>query len=192
MNLIGLLQSNRSYRRFDESHRISVDKLKYLVSLTRYSASGRNAQPLKYMLINEKKLCDSLFPFTSWAGYLKTWDGPDEGERPAAYIIVLKDTAIGSNIFCDDGIAIQTIMLGAAEKGLGGCIIGAFNRQQVIDLMEIPERFEPLYVLALGKPSEKVVLEDIVNDDVKYWRDMDDVHHVPKRTTDELIVSVNK
>lgn len=192
MNLIGLLQSNRSYRRFDESHRISEDKLKYLISLTRYAASGRNAQPLKYLLVNDKTLCDALFPFTSWAGYLKTWDGPAEGERPAAYILVLKDFAISSNIYCDDGIAIQTIMLGATEKGLGGCIIGAFNKQQVIDLFTIPERFEPLYILALGKPAERVVLEDIQNDDVRYWRDMEDVHHVPKRTTDELILGINK
>jgi nitroreductase len=120
---------------------------------------------------------------------LSRWSGPAEGERPSAYIVILGDTELRKDFGCDHGIAAQSIMLGATERGLGGCMIGSIDRPKLRQVLDIPERYEILLILALGKPAETVVLEDVGPDgDIKYYRDEDDVHHVPKRTLGELIL----
>jgi nitroreductase len=124
-----------------------------------------------------------------WAGYLSRWSGPAEGERPSAYIVILGDTELGKDFGCDHGIAAQSIMLGATERGLGGCMIGSIDKKKLRQALDIPERYEILLILALGKPAETVVLEDVgPGGDIKYYRDEEDVHHVPKRTLDELVL----
>lgn len=182
-----LILKNRSYRRFKESERLTNEQLRKWLELARFSASARNAQSLKYILVVDEIQCDKLFPLLGWAGYLKGWDGPKKGERPAAYFVMLNDREITNNYYCDHGIAAQSILLGAVEDGYGGCIIASVNRAKVKDVFELDDRFEVIQVLALGKPAEKVVLEEMENDDYKYWRDEEDVHHVPKRSIEELI-----
>ncbi|MGQ7868290.1 nitroreductase family protein [Sunxiuqinia sp. sy24] len=184
-----LILKNRSYRRFLERERISRKQLSAWIDLARCSASARNAQSLKYVLVTEEANCEKLFPLLAWAGYLKDWPGPAKGERPAAYLIMLNDREISENYFCDHGIAAQSILLGAVEEGYGGCIIAAVNRKKVSALFELSNRYEVLQVLALGKPDEEVILEEMVNDDYKYWRDERGVHHVPKRALEDLILS---
>lgn len=184
-----LIRKNRSYRRFHQDVSVSMETLRDLVNLARLSASGANLQPLKYVLSSDPETNANIFPHTRWAGYLKDWDGPDEGERPTAYVIILGDKEIRSSFGCDHGIAAQSIMLGASEHGLGGCILGALDRSALRDALDIPERYEILLALALGKPRETVVLEEIGPDgDVKYYRDESGVHHVPKRSLEELIL----
>jgi nitroreductase len=129
-----------------------------------------------------------VYSCLAWAGYLTTWEGPDPGERPTAYIVILGDKEISDSFGVDHGIAAQSIMLGASEAGLGGCIIASVKKEKLKAVLDIPKDLEVLLVLALGKPVEKVVLETIANNDVKYWRDEKRVHHVPKRTLDEIIL----
>lgn len=184
-----LVRSNRSYRRFDESHAIPRDTLVELVSLARYTASAANRQPLKYILTADPDVNARIFPCLAWAGYLKEWPGPAPGERPSAYITLLIDRTITTEWWCDDGIAAQTILLGAAERGLGGCMIGAIQKPKLQEVLSIPDHFLIRLVLALGKPAETVVLEDLApGGDIRYWRDEAGVHHVPKRGLDELIL----
>jgi nitroreductase len=184
-----LIRKNRSYRRFHQDVSVSMETLRDLVNLARLSASGANLQPLKYVISSNPKTNAKIFPHTRWAGYLKDWDGPDEGERPAAYVIILGDKEIRSSFGCDHGIAAQSIMLGASERGLGGCILGALDRTALREALDIPERYEILLALALGEPKETVVLEEIGPDgDFKYYRDENGVHHVPKRSLEELIL----
>ena len=187
--LFDLVQRTRSYRRFDQNVSISIETLRDLVGLARLSASGANKQPLKYVLSCDTETNALVFPHTRWAGYLPDWPGPQEGERPAAYIVILDDTEISASAGCDHGIAAQSMMLGATERGLGGCMLGALDRPKLRAVLDIPERYEILLVLALGKPAEKVLVEDIGPDgDIKYYRDGQDMHHVPKRTLPELIL----
>lgn len=183
-----LLLKNRSYRRYFQSVRISSDELKELVGLTRFCASGRNAQPLKYRLVNDEMVCGEVFKTLAWAGYLTDWDGPVEGERPSAYLIQLLDTTIVENCLCDDGIQAQTILLGAVEKGYGGCLVKAFKNEELRAALQLPEHLKIMYVIALGKPKETVVTDDMAGDDYKYWREKDGTHHVPKRKPEDLIV----
>jgi len=160
------------------------------VELARLSPSAANLQPLKFFISNDPIKNAEIFPHLAWAGYLKDWPGPAAGERPAAYIIILGDTKISKSFGCDYGIAAQSILLGAAEKGLGGCLIGSIKRQPLQALLNIPDQYEILLVIALGTPKEKVVLENIADGNIKYWRDKNDVHHVPKRSLEEIIFYV--
>jgi len=184
-----LLRKNRSYRRFHQNELVARKTLEELVDLTRLCPSASNLQPLKYILSSDAEQNALIFPHLAWAGYLAGWSGPADGERPAAYIIVLGDTDITRRFGCDHGIAAQSILLGAAERGLGGCMIASIERDKLRKALNIAQRYEILLVLALGKPSETVVLDDAKSpDDIKYWRDDADVHHVPKRPLSELIV----
>ncbi len=185
-----LVQINRSCRRFQEDHEVGLETLKELVNLGRMSASGANLQPLKYILSCDPKTNADIFSCLAWAGYLKDWPGPAEGERPAAYIVVLGDPGITQDVGCDHGIAAQTIMLGAREKGLAGCMLGSVNRKLLRDLLDVPEHLKILLVLAIGKPNEQIVLETLEPDgSIRYWRDNEGVHHVPKRKLEDIVVA---
>jgi len=190
MNLQNLIEKTRTYRRFDGNQDISAETLASLVDLARMSASGANRQPLKYMLVTDPAQREILYPCLAWAGYLTTWEGPDPGERPTGYIVILGDKEISESFGIDHGIAAQSIMLGATEAGLGGCIIASVKKERLRAAFDIPKQYEILIVLALGKPVEKVVVETIQNNDVKYWRDEKMNHHVPKRPLDELIIKL--
>jgi nitroreductase len=184
-----LILKNRSYRRFHQKVDIKLETLKELVDLARLSASAMNAQPLKYILSSEPQKNSLIFPHLAWATFLKTWSGPAEGERPSAYIIILGDTEISQFLTYDAGIAAQSIMLGATEKGLGGCMIANIQKEGLRRALEIPPRYEILLVLALGKPKEKVVMETVGPDgNTRYWRDSEEAQHVPKRPLDEIIM----
>jgi len=187
--LAELVRKTRSIRRFDQSRRISRETLRELVDLARITASGSNKQPLKYMLFDDSADTDRIFPLTAWAGYLPDWPGPEEGERPAAYILILLDKEISETVDCDHGIAAQTIALAAMEKGIGTCMIGSIKRVPLRREFAIPDRYEIKLILALGYPVETVVLDEIKDGDVKYWRDENRVHHVPKRSLDEVIIN---
>jgi len=184
-----LILKNRSYRRFYQDKEISLEELSELVDLARLSPSARNAQPLKYVLSNTPDSNNIIFKYLSWAGYLHHWNGPSEGERPSAYIIMVNDTAISSNFFSDNGIAAQSILLGAVEKGYGGCIIGSVERLQLQRDLNIPSQYKIVQVIALGVPKEEVVIEEL-DQDHKYWRDMHEVHHVPKRSLTDIILKL--
>jgi nitroreductase len=184
-----LIIKNRSCRRFHQEVSIENKTLRELVDLARLSPSAGNLQPLKYILSCESEKNALIFPHLAWAGYLQDWPGPSEGERPSAYIIILGDTEVTSSFGCDHGIAAQSILLGAREKGLAGCIIGLVQRERLRQVLAIPVRYEILLVVALGKSKETVVVEGIgYAGDIKYWRDDKGVHHVPKRSLDEIIV----
>ncbi|MDA3868240.1 MAG: nitroreductase family protein [Salinivirgaceae bacterium] len=187
MLLLELIKKTRSFRRFDQNTAITTDQLKNMVNSARLGASGRNQQSLCYKLINDATTNRTVFPLLKWAGFIEDWDGPEEGERPAAYIVVCHNKNIAATHFCDEGIAMQNMLLTATEMGVGGCIIASVDKVKLRQELHIPEHLEILDVVALGKPAEKVVIEDMQDDDYKYWRDNKGVHHVPKRSLDDIL-----
>ena len=180
-------RQNRSYRRFFQNENISEEQLMMTADAARLSPSSRNVQPIKFYICNDRDMNDRIFPNLGWAGYLKEWDGPVEGERPSAYIILLHDTSVSQGYSCDNGIFAQSILLQAVDLGFGGCMIATFKKDEITQLLRLPKYLTPIMVIALGKPKEVVVIDDIKMGDVKYWRDAGNIHHVPKRTLDELI-----
>jgi len=185
---------NRSYRRFHEMEIIENSTLIQLVDLARLSASPRNLQPYKFIISTDIDLNKRIYESLAWAGYIPDWSGPDIGERPSAYIIILDDKNITKNLDRDNlcygcGIVAQSMLLGAAEQGIGGCIIASVQRSKLAEELKISEDFEILLVLALGYPLEQVRIEEMdESGNVKYWRDAAKVHHVPKRKLEDLIL----
>lgn len=192
MKILELIKKSRSYRRFFEDAPIAGQELELMIEAARFSPSSRNIQPLKYFICNNRELNQKIFPALGWAGYLTEWDGPVEGERPAAYIIQLLDKNISATASCDHGITAQSILLQATELGYGGCIIASVKRDTLHALLQLPQHLEIIQVIALGKAKEIVVTDDLSNNEYKYWREKDGVHHVPKRVMDELIIHWDK
>jgi len=186
-----LIKKNRSYRRFHQDRRVDVDTLRELVDLARLSGSAANLQPLRYILACDPQINEQIFACLGWAAYLKNWPGPKEGEQPPAYIIILSDIAKANDyVGYDCGIASQSILLGAVEKGLAGCMLGSINRKKLNDILNIETQFKILLVIALGEPKEEVVIETVGHDNnIRYWRDDKEIHHVPKRELSDIIVA---
>ena len=158
--------------------------------MARYCPSAANQQPLKYLISWTETDNRRLFPCLRWAGALPDWPGPSEAERPAGYIVILGDTRVSAGVGCDHGIAAQTILLGAVERGHAGCMLGAIQRDALREAIEIPGHFTIPLVIALGTPAEEIRIAPLPdNGDTRYWRDEQGVHHVPKRNLDDIIVT---
>jgi nitroreductase len=185
-----LIRKNRSCRIFFQEHIVDLETLTELVDLARLSASAGNLQPLKYILSANPQKNALIFPCLGWAGYIEGWPGPGEGERPSGYIIILSDSQKANDyVGYDCGIAGQSILLGAREKGLAGCMIASIKRQKLRDILNIDSRFKIPLVIAIGKPKEEIVIEAVGSDNaIRYWRDNKGVHHVPKRKLKDIII----
>lgn len=185
-----LVSKCRTYRRFYQECQISKEDLLELIDLARLTASTANSQALKFKISNTPEENALIFDTLGWAGALPDWDGPAEGERPSAYIIILCDLSLGKNKLADDGIVAQTMMLGAVEKGYGGCMLGNVRRSQLAEALGIDTSLYSVdLVLALGKPKEEVVVVPVKEDgNVKYYRDENQIHYVPKRALEDIII----
>jgi len=191
MNFHSLVKKTRSCRRFLQQPTITIDVLEYLVDLSRISASAANLQPLKYILSCHPEKNAAIFDCLGWAGFLKDWAGPKQDERPTGYIIMLGDKTITKNFEIDTGIAAQTIMLGACDKGFSGCMIANIHHLKLADALKIEDHYAILLVLALGAPKETVVIDPInAEGNFRYFRDENGIHHVPKRSSEEIIVRI--
>ncbi len=188
-----LVTKTRTVRRFREELPLSLETLRALVNLARLGGSARNAQALKYRIVTESVLRERIYPLLGWAGYLKDWKGPAVGERPPAIILCLLDSELllgpESEVQFDLGIATQNLLLGAAAQEIFGCRIGSFS-PKLHEVLDLDPQYKMLLVLALGYPAEQVVLEEVGADgDIRYWRDSQQVHHVPKRRLEDLLVT---
>lgn len=191
MEFSDIVRQNRSYRRFYEDRTVPQDDLIKLIDLARLTPSAQNLQPLRYIPASDQEACSIIFPSLYWAGYLTEWQGPDKGERPSAYIIILSDTGVSRTVKWDHGIAAQTILLGAVSKGYGGCIIGSINKEKLRGDLKIPPEYEIELVIALGHPKENIIVEEIdKNGNIKYYRDKEMNHHVPKRRLQDIILNI--
>lgn len=182
-----LIKKNRSYRKFHADIPVSMDELKSLIDLARITPSSKNRQPLKYILVTDPKDTAHVFNQLKWAKHLKDWDGPSENERPPSYIIMMQDNTLNDlPALIDAGISAQSILLGAVEKGLGGCIIRSVNRERIAKYFKLEQNLEIIQVIAIGKPNQKISLVEVSENKTAYFEE-NSVHHVPKRNLDDLI-----
>lgn len=187
MNFRELVLKNRSTRAFDPERRISREELEQLVDLARLTPSAVNLQPLKYLLSWQEETNALILAHTAWAGLLKDISLPPEGKGPAGYIVICIDTRIAKNAATDVGIAAQTILLGAAEKGLSGCMIGAID-PKLHDLLGLKEQYRISLIVALGRGAEDIRLVETRGNDTAYYRE-GDAHYVPKRPLEEILIN---
>ena len=188
-----IVVKNRSYRRFDQSHFLTRETLTELVDLARITSSAGNRQPLRYVASCAPEINSRIFENLGWAASLPDWPGPEEGERPSGYIVIVAAKASWDWTRVDLGIAAQTILLGAAARGLGGCMLGNVRKEQVKRILGLADDLEILLVIAVGKPVERVVLEEVGQEEsTTYYRTEDRVHHVPKRRLQDVILQVDE
>lgn len=187
-----LVVSSRSFRSFDEAKVFDEKELKELVDTVRLVSSASNRQPLKYKLCTDKTEVEKVLSLTAWAGLLPDLTLPPEGHHPTAFIVICHDTSVSPETkfsSVDVGIAAQTIMLAACEKGYGGCMIGAFDPDKVSDALRLPLKYHPALLIALGVPDEAVFITEIGKEgDTKYFRDKMGIHYVPKRSLESVII----
>jgi nitroreductase len=184
-----IVEKNRSYRRFDQNHGLEKNTLLELLDLARKTPSAGNRQLLRYVISCSPEINKRIFETLGWAGSLPDWPGPEEGERPAGYIVVVTDSDNWNWARVDLGIAVQTILLGAAAQGLGGCMLGNVRKEQLKEILELEDNLAIQLVIALGKPVEEVVLEEVnEGESLTYYRTEDRVHHVPKLKMDSLVL----
>ncbi len=193
MEFKNLVKRSRSYRIFDESFKLQKKDLVELINLARFSSCGKNGQSLRFIPIYEKDILEKIYPYLTWAAYLKDWDGPVRGERPTGIILVVSKcgTLTDPILACDMGIVSQTIMLGAVQRDLGGCMIRALNRKKISESLNLNEDYIIHIALAIGKPAQEIIIHDTREDeDLKYWMDEDKTHHLPKIILDDLIIDL--
>lgn len=192
MEFVELVRKNRSYRGYNENRPVTREELTRLVECARLCPSSVNAQPLKYRLVWQKEEVARLQEKTNWAKALTSITLPHPGMCPTAFIVICQDTGIDASLQRyqkDVGIVAQTMLLGAVEMGLGGCMIGNFNAGEVRQVLALPEAMAPLLVVAIGEPAETVVLTEVGPDgSVQYYRDENDVHYVPKRALEDILI----
>lgn len=182
-----LLMKNRSYRGYDNNYVVRPDQLRRIISVNTKIPSARNSQLLRFRPITHEE-AEKVVPFIRLGGALKDLKLPFEGQEPRAFVVICSATPTPDHyVYIDLGISAQSMLLQAVEIGLGGICIGAFDKAKVKESLELP--YEPLLVVAIGKPNEKIELVEIHEDENKnYWRNEQGTHFVPKVALDELII----
>ncbi len=187
-----LIKKSRSYRGYDETRRISREELLEFVDCARFAPSSVNRQPFQYLLAYEQSDLDRIQPLTGWARGLPQMKLPHPGKCPTAFIVICQNTDWDPDLnryLRDVGIAAQTMLLAAAEKDLGGIMIGNFSPKKLSETMGLPENIVPMLIVAFGKPDEKIVLTEVDNgESLNYYRDDKDTHYVPKRKLKDIIL----
>ena len=187
-----LVKKSRSYRGYDESRKITRDELLELVDTARFAPSSVNRQTFQYLLAYEKETLDRIQPLTGWARALPDMRLPHPGHCPTAFIVICQNTQWDPDIsryLRDVGIVAQTMLLASAEKGLGGIMIGNFSPKRISEALELPDHLVPMLIVAFGKPDETIVLtEQKPGESLNYYRDSRDVHYVPKRRLEDIVL----
>lgn len=190
---LDLVKQARSHRGFRQDRKVTRQELEHLVECARFTPAARNDQVLKYYLAEKPETVAAIQPLTKWAGALAELHLPRKGAEPVAYIVICLDGSLTENpapYQRDVGIVAQTILLAAAEMGLNGCMIGSFAAGELREKLGLPEAIKPQLLLALGEGTDRIVMTDVGEDgSTTYYRDAEDIHYVPKRTLEQLILN---
>ncbi len=178
-----IFHQRRSIRRFQQKP-ISFSILKECVNCARLSPSGKNLQPLEYIIVTDSSLRKKLFSCLHWAGYLPSWQ-PSEDEQPMAYIVLISSKKKEVLVAYDMGIASAHIVLFAETKDIGSCILLNIDAKRIGQMLNLPNSHKIEGVIALGYKKEYPVIETDEHNR-KYWFDEKQVLHVPKRPLDNV------
>lgn len=190
--LIDILKDTRSIRLFDFDSKVPDEILKKSIETSIFAPSIYNFQPLKYRIISDDNTCDKIFNMLSWGKRLKGWEGPKPHERPSSYILVVNDSSIikdHNRVWLDVGSTTQIIRMVLAKEGYGSCLLGSFDIEKLKEVLKLDENFVPMIIVAIGKPIEKCITENMkISNSTAYYNDSEGVHHVPKRSLEEILI----
>lgn len=180
-----LLLKNRSYRGYDPHFVVRADQLRRIISVNIRIPSARNQQVLRFRPVLAEE-AGKVLPHIRLGGALPQLHLPLPGTEPHAFIIVCSTVREDRYVDMDLGISVQSMLLQAAEIGLNGICIGAFDKARIRE--EFSLEAEPLLVLAIGKGAERIELVPIgAADNHAYYR-REGTHYVPKVRLEELII----
>lgn len=182
-----LMEKNRSYRGYDKSFVVRREMLERIVAVNTKIASAKNQQVLRFKLVTKETGADIVLQNMKLGGLLPELHLPFAGTEPEAFIIICSTIPENKFVDIDLGIAAQSMLLKATEMGLGGIMIGAFNKAKITEAFQLP--YEPLLMIAVGKGNEKIKLEPVdAEDKLAYYRDEKGVQYVPKIKWEQLIL----
>lgn len=187
-NLMELLETRRTYRRFEQKE-IDISIVDEILRAARFASSAANRQPLSYIVVEGKNRVDQVFEHTRWAGALPPEVGqPKEDERPVLFIVVVENLDINRDCDTDAGLAIGNMTLAAWNHGVGSCIIGACNKGKLSELFGLTENQKLHTVVAFGYPSHKSAVVPLEKgDEFKYYLDDNKDYVVPKRKLADVV-----
>uniref|UniRef100_UPI004057BF68 nitroreductase family protein n=1 Tax=Alistipes sp. TaxID=1872444 RepID=UPI004057BF68 len=184
-SLVRLLKHNRSYRGYDASFTVREDQLRRIIEVARLCPSARNQQVLRFRPVLRDE-ASRVLRHIRLGGALPELKLPFPGTEPNAFVVICSTVEESKYVDMDLGIVAQSMLLQAVEIGLGGICIGAFDHAALRE--ELGLEYEPLLVLAIGRPKEDIELCDChPGDNLNYYRE-GGKHYVPKITTDDLIL----
>lgn len=183
--LYRLLKANRSYRGYDTKFEVRPDQLRRIMEVAMLCPSARNQQVLRFRPVLKDEAAKVL-QHIRLGGALPELHLPFEGTEPNAFIVICSTVPDSHYVSVDLGIVAQSMLLQATEIGLGGICIGAFAHAAIKEALNLP--YEPLLVLAIGRPNERIeIVECNEGDSLTYYRE-DGVHYVPKININNLIL----
>ena len=187
-NLMELLKTRRTYRRFEQKE-ISGDIIAEILLAARLASSAANRQPLSYIVIEEPEKVSEVFAHTKWGGALPDGLGqPMAGEEPVLFIAVVQNSSVNPNCDTDAGLAIGNMTLAAWNHGVGSCIIGACNKEKLSEMFGLTEKQKLHTVVAFGYPTHTSSIVDLEKDgDFKYYLDDNKDYVVPKRKAEDVV-----
>jgi len=193
MELLELLRTRRTYRRFDQSKSVPQEVLTDMLEALRLASSGRNNQILHYVVVEQAKLIEQIMPLTRWAGALPVEEGqPKEGEYPTLMVFVtypkVKQSATTE---LDMGLAISNMTLAAWNYGVGSCILRNINYPEIRKILNLSEEMELHCLVAFGYPTHKSVVVDLDNPEAfAYYLDADKNYIVPKLKVEDIVTKL--
>ena len=175
------VMTRRTIRRFKQEA-IPREDLVAIVKAASYAPSAGNGQPWEFIIVDQPASVRALNQHLGWLG-----GAPPAEQAPVAHVVVLiANPKHHWAQFADGGAAIQTMALVAWDRGLGSCWIGSFKHDQVAELLDVPEQWTLMSVLALGRPAEEPVVEETAGQP-RARRGSDGTLTVAKRALDGIL-----
>ena len=180
-----LLLKNRSHRGYDANFIVREDQLRRIIAVNAKIPSARNQQVLRFRPVLSGE-AQKILAHIRLGGALPHLHLPLPGTEPNAFIIVCSTVAEDRYVDIDLGISAQSMLLQAAEIGLNGICIGAFDKERI--RQEFGLEWEPLLILAIGRGIEKIELVPIGADGERAYYRENDTHYVPKVRPEDLTI----
>ena len=179
-----LLLRNRSFRGYDKTYIVHRRQLDAMIAVNTRVASSINLQRLRFRPVVKGPEADAVNAHIRMGRGLPELHLPFPGMEPEAFIVVCSTVPENPGIDIDLGISLQSMLLKAVEMGLGGLMIRNFDREPIREALQLP--YEPIAVVAVGKPAERIELVPVhEGDSLGYYRE-EGVHYVPKLTAEDL------
>lgn len=146
------IRARFSCRNF-KSDAVSDDLIQEILETARWAPSGLNNQPWRFILIRDPKTKEQISNQTKphYSSIIR---------NAPCCIVVFNDKDAGYNYVKDVlacGATIQNILLAIHNLGLGAVWLGEIlnKRSEVERILEVPDTYELMAVVALGYPAEE-------------------------------------